>query len=1072
MKDILSTLRSVRGLAKPTSALLLSVSLVAIAITGLPSQFHSTGEGRLAFNCPAGYDLRDPADVAREFAPISERYAEKLRGRYGEQFCVWRKLPESMMELGELQQAKAEALGDVPEGLLRKATEQKAALMARQKAVPNAAGSWNEYGQGPQIYKEEFSGSAGNDGIPTVMGRIDEYVYDEPNKRLFASVGNGGIWLTEAVGGDLSTLGDSWRPLGDKLPSLIASGVAWTAAGGGTLIALTGEHTAGGNTYTGVGLYWSTNLGESWTRATGVPDGALGSKVKVDPSNPNIIYAATGKGLFRSTDAGRNFTNVALPVSDECAGNIANPKCLFANVVTDVIVKVPGGTTDEVCDVAGCPVIAAVGYRAGNLPYADGTPQSPGNGLYRSSTGAPGSFSKIGTPGPDPLLPYGFTPQDRIGRIEMGQAYGPEQDHNIIYAMVQDARLLNGTSGPLLDSDLIPGTQIPIECSELPEGDPQFVCELVGEGINPSYFNGIYASSDFGDTWYRMADDLELVGTAGATGSSLAATAALGVAPGIQSWYNQWIAVDPTQADPVTGAPTRMAFGLEEIWTNATPVPLTGPAQAANSADFKVIGTYFSGETCLFLIGNVGGVGVPVCPTSSTQVGDRTTTHPDQQGGLFVPDGEGGVWLFAGNDGGAYKQHSTNAVTDPLSNDDWGVGINNGFYTLMNYGISVAKDGTVWYGLQDNTSGKIDPVTREQIRIYIGDGMWTAVDPDNSQIAYFQTPGLSLVRTLDGGVSNDYVDDFDVGTAHFLSPFIMDDKDANHLIAAGTKVAETLNASTDATWTTVYDLGTNPATGGVFQARGRTADVYGDFAYVAACGPCNLVGSANQFARKLATNVGGAEPPAKGTAAGWHDAALGGLPNRNIYNVHIDRNDPTGKTVYVVLGGYSTARWAPPGQYGDTNDNLQQGKNVWVSKDAGETFTSLQGNLPDVITSAILRRGNQLIVGTDIGVFISSDLNGTEWAPLGDLPSVPVNQLVLKPGDDKQLFAGTFGRGVQQYVFDANSGGGSGSGSGSGSSSGGSSGGGSSGGRFGGSAGGSLLALLAAAAVLRRRRLQ
>jgi len=1069
MKDILSTLRSVQGLAKPTSALLLSVSLVALAITGLPSQFHPAGDGRLGFDCPAGYDLRDPADVAREFAPVSDRYAAKLHQRYGEQFCVWRKLPESLMELGELQQAKSEAIGDAPPGLLRKAAEQKAALMARQKAVPNAAGSWNEYGQGPQIYKEEFSGSAGNDGIPTVMGRIDEYVYDEPNKRLFASVGNGGIWLTEAVDGDLSTLGNSWRPLGDKLPSLIASGVAWTTGGGGTLIALTGEHTAGGNTYTGVGLYWSTNLGESWTRATGVPDGALGSKVKVDPSNPDIIYAATGKGLFRSTDAGRSFANVALPVSEECAGNIDNPKCLFANVVTDVIVKVPGGTTGEVCDAAGCPVIAAVGYRAGDLPYADGTPQSPGNGLYRSDTGAPGSFAKIGTPGPDPLLPYGFTPQDRIGRIEMGQAYGPEQDHNIIYAMVQDARLLNGTSGPLLDSDLIPGTQFPIECSSLPEGDPQFVCELVAEGVNPSYFNGIYASTDFGDTWFRMADDLELVGTAGATGSSLAATAALGVAPGIQSWYNQWIAVDPTQADPVTGAPTRMAFGLEEIWVNAAPVPLIGAPQAANPADFKVIGTYFAGETCLFLVGNVGGVGVPVCPTSSTQIGGRTTTHPDQQGGLFIPDGEGGVWLFAGNDGGAYKQHSTNAVTDPLSNDKWGEGINNGFYTLMNYGISVAKDGTVWYGLQDNTSGKIDPVTREQIRIYIGDGMWTAVDPDNADIAYFQTPGLSLVRTLDGGVSNESIANFDVGVAQFLSPFIMDDKDANHLLAAGTKIAETLNASTDASWTTVYDLGTDPASGAAFQARGRTADVYGDFAYVAACGPCNLVGSANQFQRKLATNVGGAEPPVKGTAAGWHDAAMAGLPNRNIYNVHIDRDDPTGKTVYVVLGGYSTARWAPPGQYGDTNDNLQQGKNVWVSKDAGASFTSLQGNLPDVITSAILKRGNQLIVGTDIGVFISSDLNGTEWAPLGDLPNVPVNQLVLKPGDDKQLFAGTFGRGVQQYVFDANSGGGSGSGSGS--SSGGSSGGGSSEGRFGGSAGGSLLALLAAAALLRRPRL-
>lgn len=1051
--------------SRPLAAMFFSVAVVTAAVSQLPAQglLGAVGNG----NCPAGYEYRDPVAVARKFGPVSAERAIELHRLYGAQTCVYRKLPESFFEMGEAQEARAEAAGDVPVGLLRRATDQKAAMMSRQKAVVNADGTWNEYGQGPQIFKAEFSGSSGNDGIPTVSGRVDEYVYDEANKRLFAAVGNGGVWMSEAVDGDLATLGEHWRPLGDKLPTLIASGVAWTTSGGGTLIVLTGEHTAGGNTYTGLGAYWSSDLGETWNHATGVPDGALGSKVKVDPSNPNIVYAASGKGLYRSTDAGRNYTNVALPVSAECAGNITNPKCLFANVVTDVLVKVPGGITDETCDAAGCPVIAAVGYRAGVLPYADGTPQSPGNGLYRSDTGVPGSFTKIEAAAPDPLLPNGFTPQNRIGRIEMGQAYGPEQDHNVIYAVVQDARLLNGTSGPAVDIDAIPGAQIPIDCSQLPDdGDVQFVCSTAAKKVNPTYLNGIFASTDFGSSWYRMADDLELVGTAGATGSSLATTAALGIAPGIQSWYNQWIAVDPTQADPVTGVPTRIAFGLEEVWTNSVPVPLNGIIQAASPSDFKVIGTYFAGVTCQFLIGNLGDPGTPVCPTSSTQVGNRTTTHPDQQGGLFIPDGAGGVWLFAGSDGGAYKQHSTSPTTDPLSNDKWGSGINNDRYTLMNYGVSVAKDGTVWYGLQDNTSGKIDPVTREQIRIYIGDGMWTAVDPDNAGIAYFQTPNLALVRTLDGGVSNSSIDTFDIGTPHFLSPFIMDPLDANHLIASGTKVAETLNADSAADWTTVYELGTDPISGAAFQTRGRVLDVVGDFAYVGACGPCNLVGSANQFQRKIATNVGGAEPPAKGTPAGWHDVAMAGLPNRNIYNIHIDRDDPSGKTIYVVLGGYSTARWAPVGQFGDTNSNVQQGKNVWVSKDAGASFTSLQGNLPDLITTAIIKRGNQLIVGTDIGVFISSDLQGSEWAPLGNLPNNPINQLTLKPGDDSQLFAATFGRGIQQYVFKA----------GDGSSSGGGTpnpGAGTSGeGRFGGGLGFSLLAVLMGLGLLGRRRQQ
>ncbi|MES2683969.1 MAG: sialidase family protein [Pseudomonadota bacterium] len=1015
-----------RLLSKPVLALGLSCAAVAAVLAPLPNAIHFNTSGQAAFGCPAGYDLRDPVALAREFRPaLTERAAAMIRSRYGAEACVWKKLPESFLEVGSQQQSRLETLGEVPAGLMRRAVEQKASLMARQKAVANADGKWLEYGKGSQIFDATYEASSGNDGIYDVMGRVDDFTYDPVNKRLFAAVGNGGIWMSEAVGGDVATLGDLWKPAhgtgATGLPTLVTSAVEWTPAAGGAngrLIALTGEHTQGGNSYIGLGAYYSDDLGATWKHSTGVPDGAFSFVLAVDQSNPMLVYAATGKGLYRSADAGVSFTNVALPVSDTCAGNITNPVCGFANFVTGLVVKTPEGDADPDC-ATGCPVVASVGYRAGTLPYSDGTPQAPGNGIYKSANGAPGSFERITNFAPDATLPVGLPPQDRLGRIEMGGTTGADQDKNFIYALIQDARLFNGTSGPVLDSDLNQGAQLPIECSELPDGDPRFVCELTAEGVSPTSFNGVFVSGDFGETWTRMADDAELLATSPVNGSSLSTTAALGVGPGVQSWYDQWIAVDPTQADPVTGAPTRIAFGLEEIWTNAANAPQDGTAQAAGAADFKVIGTYFAGKTCAFLIGNLGDPGTPACPTSSTQVSDmRVTTHPDQQGAIFIPDDAGGVWLFAGHDGGVNKQYSASPITDPFSNDDWAPA-NTGFYTLLNYGIAVAKDGTVWYGLQDNTSGKIlADDSRQQIRIYIGDGMWTAVDPDNSNIAYYQTPGLSLNKTTDGGVSTNAADDFDVGTAHFLGPFHMDDSDAQHLVAVGTKVAVTLNGADS--WTTVYDLGANADAGGaLFQARTRPLDIHDAFIYAGSCAPCNLVGSANQFRNKISTNVGGAEAPAKGSPAGWHDAAMAGLPNRFIYNIHIDRADPTGKTIYVVLGGYSPARWAGVGQFGDTNTNVQQGKNVWVSKDAGETFTSIQGNLPDVISTYILKRGSQLIVATDVGVFISSDLNGTEWTPLGDHPNLPVNQMVLKPGDDTQLFSGTFGRGVLQYTFKA-----------------------------------------------------
>jgi hypothetical protein len=964
------------------------VAAAALISCALGATFFSSQDGTTS--CPAGY-----------------RPAKTLDGETG---CVSRKLPESFSEVAAREAAVGAGRAGATGETLRRAVEQKKAMAPLKAKVANASQSWSPWGQGPQVADPAFpDGSA--DGIPEVAGRADHFAYDAEARRLFVAIGNGGIWMSEAVDGDLATLGDHWVSISDNMPTLVNSAVAWTPASGGRVIALSGDHVQGGNTYVGLGAFWSDDLGATWHQATGAPDGASSGKLAVDPAYPNIVYAATGRGLFRSDDAGETFVNVALPVSSECAGVVTGTgACQLASVVTDVAVQSPGGVTNITCSDDGCPVIAAVGYRSGALPYADGKPQAPGNGIYRSTTGVPGSFERVGIQTPTGLAPVGFAPQERIGRIELGLASGPAQDHNYVFAMVQDAALLNGNF-PFLD---LPIDNIDTSLACLATGivDPtvEELCLLLASDVpSPTNLNGIYVSPDFGETWIRIVDDTMLMASGVAGGSSLVAAAALGVGPGAQAWYNTWIKPDPTQALPATGQPTRVAFGLEEIWENRVPLPPLGAIENT-PLGWHVFGTYFAGNTCLFLLGNAGLPSTPVCPFRDGLLTNTTTTHPDQHDGLFIPDEEnGGVWLFAANDGGVYKQYSADPLTDPFVNTDWGNGANHGFYTLMNYGIGVAKDGTVYYGLQDNASGKIEGDTRRQVRVYIGDGVYAAVDPDNSQIAYYQTPGLSIVKTTDGGMTNAYVDPGSLaGAAHFLSPFAMDRLDANHLVAAGSMVAETIDAG--ATWTTSFDLGMDEESGLPHQSRSRALDVEGDASYVGWCGPCNVNPGTLQFQRGIATNVGGDLPPKKGAADGWHQATAAGLPNRYVYGIEIDPADA--ETVYVVLGDYSTARWLPAGQYLDQNTNIGTGR-VFKSTDAGESFTDITGNLPDVVTTAILKVGQQLVVGTDIGVFISSDLQGTEWAPLGDLPNVPVNQLVLHPGDVSTVLAGTFGRGVQ-----------------------------------------------------------
>ncbi|HEX8857459.1 MAG TPA: hypothetical protein VF752_17845, partial [Thermoleophilaceae bacterium] len=265
--------------------------------------------------------------------------------------------------------------------------------------------------------------------------------------------------------------------------------------------------------------------------------------------------------------------------------------------------------------------------------------------------------------------------------------------------------------------------------------------------------------------------------------------------------------------------------------------------------------------------------------------------------------------------------------------------------------------------------------------------------------------------------------------ASFSNPFKMDPTDAKHLMAPGREVFETvygpdttseLDGSKD--WKQVFDLGTrkSPGTGASTSGsddsdnKASALDLKGDKAYVAYCGFCDVMTEGRPFESGIATNVGGSAPAKRMTSDGWHIAAANGLPERYITGVAMDPANPN--TVYVTLGGYGR-HWAPPGAVREDTSKVGTG-HVFRSTDAGEHFTDVTGNLPDVSADSIVVRGGQLVVGTDIGTFISNDPAGSTWAVLGSgLPSVPVFHLSLKPGDDNTLVAATYGRGVYTYKF-------------------------------------------------------
>ncbi|HEV2812945.1 MAG TPA: hypothetical protein VGW10_06805 [Solirubrobacteraceae bacterium] len=1044
-------------------------------------------------------------------------------------------LPESFADLSRANSQMAAR--SVAPGTELKPGAQRAAVRAAAE-LPVTGGDWKPYGRAPlETGRTEYdvSDESTQLGLGNVGGRLNVFAHDPATGRLFTTGSAVGVW-TSTDGGD------NWSSIGDGLPTQSNNGLAWTAAGGGTLLALTGDGAFGGSAYTGMGAYWTTDLGRTWNRSSGIPDGTVAFKLAVDPNNASTVYAATGAGLFRSTDAGRSYVNVNLPTgedapagSPDCTGKLPSVKgCYLANMVTDVVVQYPDN--DKTDGTPGA-VMAAVGWRRGTWENVDGTQQAPGNGIYRSDTGEPGTFenveieaNNVPLAGGDPLN------EEQLGRIELGVARGPDQNREYVYAIVQDAVKFNGGAGGL---DVSEGA-----------GAPQ-----------PTYLNAVWVSRDFGDgLWYEL-DGANTMSNDPSRESALSVACQAPIVlycPGVQAWYNLWVEPDPTRAD-ANGVPTRLAFGLEEVW--ADDQAIDNPLDGSTSMHAKVVGRYYAGNACgILLILNE----LPACPTQPAGVPDYTT-HPDQHGALWLPDGNGGVTLLAANDGGVYKQHREPG--EDLSNFDWTHGSNGGMNTLQPYHLAVSENGTVYMGLQDNGEAKIDPDGRTYT-VFGGDGFFSAVEPKNPDVAYEEYTNGVMSVTKDGGKNWTTITPTGLTAALFSTAFEMDANDPKHLVTAGRDVRETTAGpdTTSATWSKPFNLGTrekpgdaaatasssdpnnqssaidtksfrapgnaptgpktpdinytggattapNPASPDVFvpgtyedreitlapdagnlsmrvfvswankdndwdlflyrrNADGSLEEVdhstssslsvpgntptgteqvvlpnppAGEYVvrvanytatgtydasitfeqrtsadetitatYVGYCGFCDTITQGTPFKSGIATNVGGSARGKANSSDGWHIAAARGLPERLITSVRMDPTDI--RTIYVTLGGYNR-RWVAPGAVSEDTSLAGKG-HMFKSTDAGETFTDISGDLPDVPANWSALRDNQLIVATDIGVFVSCDSAGGAYSRLGrGLPTSPAMSMQFRPGHPDELFVANFGRAAWTYKF-------------------------------------------------------
>ena len=558
--------------------------------------------------------------------------------------------------------------------------------------------------------------------------------------------------------------------------------------------------------------------------------------------------------------------------------------------------------TSQITDVTFQPgtggrvVLAALGWRGGTLPS-----DLAFNGFYVSSDwGKPGTFHRI--------TPTGAIPANDIGRTSFAVGGGR------IYAVIESPSKLASPSAS--------------------DGFTNLLGVFVSKSGNPA------------GPWTMVADGAKLA-------HSGSAEPALGQFPGAQTWYNQYVAVDPSN-------PLHVYVGIEEVYESTN-----------GGQTWTTIAPYFDSVLPCFH-------GSPTdCPP---------TAHTDQHATLIT-----GNTYYTGSDGGVWRRPLADRVQA-----GW-VDLNATLHTAQYYGVGVGRMGHgdgIWGGLQDNGATLLRPGAGRVIQGFTGDGGKVIVDPANASHVVNEYVDLDMALSTDAGRNYreispscgafTYTPNPCDPTPQFIAPFTADVRNPSHWVAGGEFIWDdhagwnTHCSATACDWKIVHD--THASTTAV-TANGSTI-------YAGWCGlPCNP-NSGVPFTSGIDTNAGGT----------WHTVHAPNLPNRYITGLVVDPNDPN--HVVVTFGGFSR-RWIPGGSVG----------HVFESMNGGTTWTNITGNLPDNPADGAVIVHHHLIVATDLGVFIARD-GSTHWSRLGhDLPKVDTWSLAVSP-DHSYVVAATHGRGL------------------------------------------------------------
>jgi photosystem II stability/assembly factor-like uncharacterized protein len=672
---------------------------------------------------------------------------------------------------------------------------------------------------------------------------------------IYAASRSGGLWKT-------TNAGTTWTNVTDAIGAEAMGAVAVSASNPSVVWIGEGDQANARSSISGKGVFKSTDAGTTW-QFMGLADSHHIARIVIHPTNPDIVYvAAIGhlfskneeRGVFKTIDGGKTWKKV-----------------LYVN---DGV-----GAIDLVINRKTPATLYAAMYDKDRKPWQI-VESGPDSGVYKSEDGGE-KWTRLG----------GGLPTGRIGRIGL-DLY--QKNPLILYALLENQNPKAPQSNDV--------------AREVSATSP-LAANIIG--------NELYRTDDGGKTWRKVTD----VNVAG------------GKAP---YSFNQ-IKIDPHDDQTVIVTSDSMFISRDggKTWAENFMRGVFG--------DFRAM-WWDPQDKDRIMLASDGGVSVSVD-------GGKT-------GDYFPNMGVGEVYAVGVD------------MDDPYN-----------VYGGM-------QDHDSWKGPSNGATGRI--TLENWVTVGPGDGMYNVVDPTDSRWVY-NTRELNSMGRMDQktGVRTPIAPSRPPGQPrlryNWIAPIALSPHNPKIVYAGAQVLFRSLNQGD--TWEEISpDLTTNDP-----DKIGRNVP----FCTITSISespvkPGVIWVGTDDGKVQLTVNHGGA----------WTDVtpalvAAGAPADRWVSRVFASPYDVN--TAFVSKNGFRNDDFAPY---------------LYKTADGGKTWTSIAANLPKAPINVVVqdrKAKDLLIVGNDLGVFVSID-GGAKWTQMkANLPTVAVHDLTIHPREN-DLVLGTYGR--------------------------------------------------------------